>query len=230
MSFAHSPNSPLPPLSPILLAGIAARPVPHFILQPILDTVVKRIHRRHPALFERLSDFDSPIFVIDPVDLPWYIVMHTDEQHPKMFLTKSTEGLAYTAAMRGAVSVFIDLLEGTRDGDALFFSRELVIDGDTEAVVALRNALDDAEIDITKDLLSAFGPLSGPLGHLVDHSRRNVGAVSEILSVIHRALVGPTQQYVERQQQDISELHTRIDAIENPRKRTRQKRQTRGKS
>jgi predicted lipid carrier protein YhbT len=43
--------------------------------------------------------------------------------------------------------VLVGMLDGSYDGDALFFSRDLVIEGDTSAVLALRNALDDAEID-----------------------------------------------------------------------------------
>jgi predicted lipid carrier protein YhbT len=39
----------------------------------------------------------------------------------------------------------MQLLEGKLDGDALFFSRDLVVDGDTEAVVMLRNIIDGAE-------------------------------------------------------------------------------------
>jgi len=40
----------------------------------------------------------------------------------------------------------IELLEGRADGDALFFSRTLTVEGDMEAVVALRNAIDGSEI------------------------------------------------------------------------------------
>lgn len=56
----------------------------------------------------------------------------------------------------------IDLVEGRVDGDALFFSRKLHISGDTEAVVALRNIVDGAEIDLVSDFASAFGMFSGP--------------------------------------------------------------------
>ena len=54
----------------------------------------------------------------------------------------------------------IALLEGRIDGDALFFSRELSIEGDTEAVVALRNAVDSAEVDVLGDVMAALGPLA----------------------------------------------------------------------
>lgn len=49
------------------------------------------------------------------------------------------------------------MIHGTLDGDALFFARDLVIEGDTEAVLALRNALDDAEIDLLTAAAAALG-------------------------------------------------------------------------
>ncbi len=53
------------------------------------------------------------------------------------------------------------MLHGTEDGDALFFSGRLEISGDTAAVLALRNALDDAELDLTEELAAISGE---PLG------------------------------------------------------------------
>jgi predicted lipid carrier protein YhbT len=54
------------------------------------------------------------------------------------------------------------MLHGTEDGDALFFSGDLEISGDTGAVLALRNALDDAELDLTEELAALAGG-AGPL-------------------------------------------------------------------
>jgi predicted lipid carrier protein YhbT len=53
------------------------------------------------------------------------------------------------------------MIDGSLDGDALFFSRDLRISGDTEAVVTLRNALDDLDGSVVDTVLRSFGPLSG---------------------------------------------------------------------
>ena len=50
-------------------------------------------------------------------------------------------------------------MHGAFDGDALFFSRDLIIEGDTEAVLALRNAIDNEEIDLAAEVTALFGPL-----------------------------------------------------------------------
>ena len=43
----------------------------------------------------------------------------------------------------------------------MFFSRDLLVEGDIEAVLALRNALDDAEIDLLSEAAAVFGPFAG---------------------------------------------------------------------
>ena len=47
---------------------------------------------------------------------------------------------------------------GDLDGDALFFARNLTITGNTEAVVCLRNALDDIDGSIAENVADMFGP------------------------------------------------------------------------
>ena len=139
-----------PPFSPILLAGIVARPLPPALLQPFLNKIFTVLLRRHPGLFERLSDLTDPTFLIDPVDLPLAFVLDATPEHPRLTAgRKATKEV--TAVIRGPLLTLIDLMEGRLDGDALFFSRALKIEGDTEAVVALRNAIDDAGINLIDD-------------------------------------------------------------------------------
>ena len=58
------------------------------------------------------------------------------------------ESVAWDARIAGPLAALIGLVHGAYDGDALFFSRDLVIEGDTEAVLALRNAIDNEELDL----------------------------------------------------------------------------------
>lgn len=66
--------------------------------------------------------------------------------------------------------LLLGLLEGRCDADALFFSRELSVTGDIEAMLALRNALDDSAIDLPREL----GRLAGPLSFLVAGTARYI--------------------------------------------------------
>ncbi len=153
-----------PPLTPILLAGLIARPLPPQILQPILDALFALLRRRHPELFERLSGLGAPVFLIDPTDLPLIFELDANPDRPRLTAAR-VGGERAVATIRGPLLALIELLEGRVDGDALFFSRTLAIEGDTEAVVALRNAVDDAGIDLRRELLDALGPLAPPARH-----------------------------------------------------------------
>lgn len=53
------------------------------------------------------------------------------------------------ATIRGALSAFRTLAERRQDPDQLFFQRRLVIEGDTELGLGLKNLLDSLEWDIT---------------------------------------------------------------------------------
>ena len=48
----------------------------------------------------------------------------------------------------------------------MFFSRDIAVEGDISAVLALRNALDDARIDVLAEVAAVFGPLSSPAERL----------------------------------------------------------------
>jgi predicted lipid carrier protein YhbT len=80
---------------------------------------------------------------------------------PSLALRRDLRGIAYAARIAAPLVVLIGMLDGSYDGDALFFSRDLVIEGDTSAVLALRNALDDAEID-PATLAGVPAPLKAP--------------------------------------------------------------------
>ena len=185
----HSHGRP-PPLSPVLLAGLLARPLPPRLLQPVLDAAFLVLKRRHPGLFERLSCLNGPVFLIDPVDLPLVFVLDADSEHPRMTAARGSDGQA-AAVIRGPLMTLIDLLEGRLDGDAMFFSRNLSIEGDTEAVVALRNAVDDADIDLRGDLLAFLGPLASPARLAFGLGGHIYARLSDDLDILKAAVQAP---------------------------------------
>ena len=115
--------------------------------------------RRHSGLFERLKGLANSIFLIDPVDFPFSFLLRPAP--PSLVAVAKAEArVTPTATIQGSLQVLIQLLEGRLDGDALFFSRDLAVEGDMEAVVTLRNAIDGAGIVLLDDLLSVLGPLN----------------------------------------------------------------------
>ena len=101
----------------------------------------QRLPRSRPRLFQRLGEHASKTVLIDPTDLP--IVFRAFARPANGRGSRSSRRgvpVNATARIAGPLAALIGLVHGAYDGDALFFSRDLVIEGDTELVLALRNA------------------------------------------------------------------------------------------
>ena len=146
-------KNPLP-----LLLG----PVPPALLQPFVTLGILAMRQRHPRLFERMGLHGNKTIRIEPSDLPFVFLLEPKADNPALSIHKPHNAPRADACIRGSLSALLALAEGREDGDTLFFNRELVFSGDTEAVIALRNAVDSARINLVNDLAYAFGPFEGP--------------------------------------------------------------------
>lgn len=127
------------------------------VVQPILSRVVRRVADRHPTLFARLGPHQTTDFLIDPIELPFALHLRPD---PKALIFRAVPRDAAPqpgAMIRGRFMLLLELMDSEEDGDAAFFSRDLEVSGDTEAVVRLRNALDDVDGSIAEETAEMFG-------------------------------------------------------------------------
>lgn len=138
-----------------------------------LTVFSRAIARRHPGLFRRLGAYGAHRFILDPTDLPFVICLEPENGNPRITLLRRPA--TGDARIAGPLAALIGLVHGAYDGDALFFSRDLVIEGDTEAALALRNAVDDAELDMAAELALMSGPLAGPLKRVIALAERRSG-------------------------------------------------------
>jgi O2-independent ubiquinone biosynthesis accessory factor UbiT len=207
------PISPRAPLSPVLLAGLLCRPLPLAPLQVFLDAAIAAIARRHHEVFERLDEAGAPSFVIDAIDLPFVFVLATriGADGPALTALRTGEGVAADAVIRGPLTALLDLLEGRIDGDSLFFSRALAIEGDTGAVVALRNAMDEATIDLRRDLLDPLGPLAGPVRGLGDRLLAAMARAGGDIETLRRAAIAPLARRIDGLATAVEALERRLD-------------------
>jgi len=174
------------------------------------------LRRRHPEVFARLDGIERPVYEIDPVDLPISFLLHMSAAAPRLrAVGKAAAGLSQAgAAIRGPLLALIELLEGRTDGDALFFSRQLTVEGDTEAVVALRNALDDAEVDIVGDILASAGPLAGPIRIATGLAARLFNRAAQDMEAVRAAIMAPAMQRLDRQAKTNRDLEKRLDGLQ----------------
>jgi predicted lipid carrier protein YhbT len=127
------------------------------VLQRLADSIVAR----HPGLLDRLGADDARRFGIHPLDLPFALVIEAGDGAVCVSIVPQLDDQRLDARIAGNLLALLDLIEGRHDGDALFFSRDLTIEGDIGAVLALRNAIDNAELDLPHEAAQLVRPLSG---------------------------------------------------------------------
>ncbi len=187
------------PFTPSLLLGLALRPVPLALIQPALDALVAAVRRRHPDLLERVSAYADSGICIDPTDLPFVLLLTLDPARPRLTARRALEPGEASATIRGSLDALIALTDGKVDGDALFFTRKLIIEGDTEIVVALRNAIDGADIDLTEDLAATCGPLAGPVRSLIRVAAGVIGRLGQDMEAVRATVIAPALARAEMQ-------------------------------
>src|SRR6478735_903128 len=134
-----------------------ARIVPLPVAAGIASLLFQQVLKCHPKLFDRLGEYGQACFGFIPSDLPFAFCIRPSERTIRTI--RKGNAIASDATIAGPLLLMLALAEGRVDGDAIFFARKLAVSGDMEAVLALRNALDDNEID----LVDAIGRLSGPM-------------------------------------------------------------------
>jgi predicted lipid carrier protein YhbT len=127
--------------------SVAARPV-----SLALTHALRRAAHRDPAAFERLGRFRSATYLIEPEEAPLAFRLEPDGARGRVTLVRRDCSGAAAARVRGPMAELLALLDGSLDADAAFFGRALVVDGSTEALVALHNGLEAADLSLA-DLL-----------------------------------------------------------------------------
>jgi predicted lipid carrier protein YhbT len=138
--------------------GLLLRPLPLWPLHVVLQRAAENVRRRQPSLFVRLGGHSEKVFLIDPIDLPFVFRLRLHPDRPMIQPRRREDAGTWNARIAGPLAALLGLVQGAYDGDALFFSRDIVIEGDTEAVLALRNALDDSDLDLPTEIAAAITP------------------------------------------------------------------------
>ena len=161
-----------------LVASMRALPLAP--LEFASSRLMHAILARNPGMLTRLGESSSRRFAIAPTDCPFVYILEPRPERPTLALRRSVEPTDWDARIAGPLVVLLGLLDGSYDGDAIFFSRDLIVEGDVSAVVALRNVIENADIDVGR-----LSGLPGPLATAVSSTARRLG------DVVRRALDAP---------------------------------------
>ncbi|MDE3114609.1 MAG: SCP2 sterol-binding domain-containing protein [Pseudomonadota bacterium] len=201
------------PLSPVLLLGLVLEKLPVRLVQPVLDGLLRIVLRRHPGCLERMAEWGQARVLVDPIDLPFVILLRPDPQRPSLKAMRRGEAVEADAVIRGPLGMLIELAEGRVDGDTLFFSRELIVEGDTEVVVALRNAVDGAGIDMLADIAAALGPFGRPFRAAAGAGTRLAARMRRDLATFGAAVIAPALRRSDAQAFRLAELEDEVKAL-----------------
>lgn len=143
--------------------------VPLPIVAAALHHAAGRVSARHPDLLDRLAPLAGRAVIIDVDEFPQPLVLTVEGSPSRLRIFPVSLGRTGTpaATIGGSLAAFVELAEGRADGDALFFQRRIRFEGDTEAVLLVRNALDASEIDLIDDVLPPLGALDPLIRGLV---------------------------------------------------------------
>ncbi|MCC2111652.1 MAG: SCP2 sterol-binding domain-containing protein [Hyphomicrobiales bacterium] len=146
-------------LRPLIAAML--RPLPLFPLQGVVDRLARETLWRHARVIERLGAEAERTFAVDPVDLPFSFLLRPAPDGFRISVVRTLAGEDFDASIAGPFLTLVELGRGRLDGDALFFSQDIQVEGNVAAVVALRNALDAEGVDVVAEFARLFGPAEG---------------------------------------------------------------------
>lgn len=145
-----------------LLAEIAVRALPSGTLALWTEAAAAWAFRCRPELGERLAGFSGRRLLVQITDLRLALTVDLTPGVPRIALIPAAAAVVgdADAVVSVTFSDSLALLEGRVDGDALFFLGRLRFRGDTETILAVRNALEDARLNLEELGAGAFGPLA----------------------------------------------------------------------
>ncbi|MGA2493097.1 MAG: SCP2 sterol-binding domain-containing protein [Roseiarcus sp.] len=142
---------------PSLLARVFIGAAPRPALDLGAAALLAAMGRNHPHLFAVLAEQRQTRVLVELTDPPRRFLLQYGGGPPTLRVAEAD--VAADAELKGGLEAMMALLEARVDGDALFFTRELTVSGDTAAVVTLRNILDRETISVLDEASSLFGPL-----------------------------------------------------------------------
>lgn len=122
----------------------------HLALLPLgtgLTFSLNRVLRRNPGLADRLEAAHGATIRVQPRELPVGFLIRLERSGGRVTAIPRGTEVPADVSVEAPLAQLLTIFRGEDDGDAAFFSSELVIDGEVAPLIALRNAIEAAELD-----------------------------------------------------------------------------------
>jgi predicted lipid carrier protein YhbT len=113
----------------------------------LLSHALRQVARRRPGVFERLGPHRDAVFHVAPAEFPVAFQLRPSAAAGEVRVKRKADSAGAAATIEGPFGDLLGVFDGGVDADSAYFSRRVTIQGRTEAVVALHNALDAADLD-----------------------------------------------------------------------------------
>jgi predicted lipid carrier protein YhbT len=121
-----------------------------------LTRAVQSLRRRRPDIFERLGKYQDSVYILAPMGWPLVFRLTPSPNRSEVRLVDAKRSGPFTVKITGEFRRLIGLFDGSCDADSSFFSRAIVIEGATDAALAMHNSLEAAALR-PSDLLGLTG-------------------------------------------------------------------------
>lgn len=203
-------------LTPMTPVGALLRPLPTGPLNALLQRLADRLSARHPEILDRVADVGSARLLLVATDLPWRaLITLCADGGAEVIVTRRNSGPEpeAEATVTGPVDRLIACAQGGGDGDAMFFAREIEVSGNTDVLVALRNALDGAELEIVSELAALAGPLRSPVAAAMTRAAVLYARASADLDAFKEDVRAPLQTRLNAQAEELSQLRNEVQRL-----------------
>ena len=216
-----------PPLSFAFsrFASFVASTAPLLPLNKALGLIVHRLVRKHPDVMDRLAPIAGTRFLITASDIGLSFLVLIQAQTIQAQAVRGRTPV--DVSVKGPIRQLVALLEGDLDGDALFFSRDLVIEGDTELLLTLRNAVDSANIELQREIPLLFAPFDQAAATVFTTANSAFHRAEQEAIILQQGLLDGVTRRVDtlardmaQQQQAVRALTQSVDRIKRRKSKT----------
>ena len=176
----------------------------------MLSRAAASISARHQQLLQRLAPFDGKILTIVIEDVGAALDLRLGS--PIALTLTGRSRRSGDAMVSGNWLALVAMLEGRVDGDALFFSRALSFQGETDLVLAIRNAIDGAGLDLVAEIAAVLGPGAPAFRRLAPAMLGSVMRAGRALDSLHAAALAPAMTRCDQLRAELDGLRSQSAA------------------
>lgn len=195
-----------------LLKGVLNK-IPFPFIQVLLNYSLKKMHAKYPRVFAKVAEKEETSFLIIPLDLPFNFYLIINKNYPSLTVEEKDCNLTPSATIKATLFNLLSMFEGKLDGDAAFFSKSLVIEGSTAAIVALRNAIDSENINVVKDLTEDFGIFKKVIRKIITLGISKYNNLNTAIEILQEELLQDCNNKIKHNSYEISNLKQEINQL-----------------